>query len=80
MSDEKRDWFAMNMSTNEIYDYANGLKATATRRLELLRRVQPYLSDYLHIFDGDSIEDLNMLADLFDDIEKELKDESFIDT
>ena len=35
---DKREWFALDMSTNEIYDYAMALQALADKRLELLRR------------------------------------------
>ena len=46
----------------------------ADRRLALLRRARYYIKDYIHIFDGDRIEDLNELADCLDAIEKELGD------
>ena len=42
---------------------------------KLLKRTQPCINDYLHIFDGDCIEDLNMIADLLEDIEKGLADD-----
>ena len=44
MSDKKREWFAMNMSTNEIYDYAQGLKY----RLGLWKRVAKKHRDRYH--------------------------------
>jgi len=49
-------------------------QATADRRLELLERALPYLVDYEHLFEGDTIEDLNMLSYFIEEIEKELDD------
>ena len=45
---DKREWFALDMSTNEIYDYAMALQALADKRLVLLKRLQPYVvhADY----------------------------------
>jgi hypothetical protein len=47
----------------------------ADRRLELLEKAYPYLVDYQHIFEGDTIEDLNMLHYFIEDVEKELSNE-----
>jgi len=40
----------------------------------LLEKAYPYLVDYQHIFEGDTIEDLNMLHYFTEDVEKELSD------
>ena len=48
---------------------------TENQRLrELLEKALPYLVDYQHIFEGDTIEDLNMLHYFIEDVEEELSD------
>ena len=46
------------------------------RRLKLLRKLYPHLENYYMIFEGGSnpLKELNEVADLLDEVEKELAD------
>jgi len=55
-------------------DYFDELLEESDKRLELLKKALPYLVDYQHIFEGECIEDLNMLSYFIEDVEEELGD------
>jgi hypothetical protein len=50
------------------------LEEEVERLRELLEKAYPYLVDYQHIFEGDTIEDLNMLHYFIEDVKKEVSD------
>ena len=67
---DKREWFALDMSTNEIYDYAMALQALADKRLELLKRCGSALVSLDNAFPNEmDVIDADLLSELAEAID-----------
>ncbi len=66
-----KKYYAMVIE-DEYFDKWIHAQADADRRRELLEKALPYLVDYQHIFEGECIEDMNILSYFIEDIEEEL--------